>query len=61
MLSEDATNTNFTVYGLTRSGLDPTIFLTRGQHANHYPIDEVTLNIGDDCHGSTYNASRGGE
>jgi hypothetical protein len=33
---------------------------TRGQHTNHYPTDEVTLDIGDDCHGSTYNASRGG-
>jgi hypothetical protein len=36
MLSGEATNTNFIVFGLTRSGLEPTIYCTRGEHANHY-------------------------
>jgi hypothetical protein len=61
MLSGDATNTNLTVFGFTRSELDPTIFRTRGQHANYYATDEVTLDIGNDCYGSTYNPSRCGE
>ena len=41
-------------------GPDPTIFRTRGEHVNHYATDEVTLDIGSDCHASTYNASRCG-
>ena len=28
-------NTNFIVFGLTRSGLELTIYRTRGEHANH--------------------------
>ena len=35
MLSGEATSTNLTVFGLTRSGLEPTIYRTRGEHANH--------------------------
>ena len=35
MLSGETTNTNFTVFGLTRSELEPTIYRTRGKHANH--------------------------
>ena len=34
-------NSNFTVFCLTRSGLEPTIYLTRGEHANHYTTDAV--------------------
>ena len=37
----EATNTNFIVFGLTRSGLKPTIYHTRGEHANHYTTDAV--------------------
>ena len=44
MLSGEATNTNFTVFGLTRPGLEPTIYHTRGEHANHYTTD-VVLNF----------------
>jgi hypothetical protein len=36
MLSREATNTNIIVFGLTRSGLEPTIYRIRGKHANHY-------------------------
>ena len=36
-------NVNFTVFGLTRSGLEPTIYLTRGEHTNHYTTDAVKL------------------
>ena len=29
------------VFGLTRPGLEPTIYGTWGEHANHYAIDAV--------------------
>ena len=32
----EATNTNFIVFGLTRPWLEPTIYHTWGEHANHY-------------------------
>jgi hypothetical protein len=41
MLSEEATNINFIIYSLTRLGLEPTIYCTRGEHANHYASDAV--------------------
>ena len=36
-----ATNTNFLVCSLTRPGLKPTIYHTRGEHTNHYITDAV--------------------
>jgi hypothetical protein len=30
-------------FGLTRSGLEPTIYRTRGEHTNHYTTDAVLL------------------
>ena len=39
--SGEATNTNFTVFGLTQPGLEPMIYRTRGVHANHYPINRL--------------------
>jgi hypothetical protein len=47
MLSGEATNTNFIVFGLTRPGLEPMIYRTQGEHANYYTTDEV-------CHMFTY-------
>ena len=41
MLSGEATNTNFLVFGLTRSGLQPRIYHTRGEHVDHYTTDAV--------------------
>jgi hypothetical protein len=41
MLSREATNTNFIVFGLTRSGLKPTIDRTRDKHANNFTTDAV--------------------
>jgi hypothetical protein len=41
VFSEEATNTSFMVFGLTRPGLEPTIYCTRGEHANHYATDAV--------------------
>jgi len=41
VLSGEATNTNFIVLGLTRSGLAFTIYRTRGEHANHYTTNAV--------------------
>ena len=39
VFSEEAINTNFIVFDLTRSGLEPTIYFTRGKYANHYTTD----------------------
>jgi hypothetical protein len=36
-------NTNFIVFGLTQSGLEPTIYRTRGERANHYTTDAVNM------------------
>ena len=41
MLTGEATNTNLLVFGLTLSGLEPTIYRTQGEHANHYTTDAV--------------------
>ena len=41
MLSGEATHTNFIVFGLTQPGLKPTIYCTRGEHANNYAIVAV--------------------
>jgi hypothetical protein len=41
--SREATNANFTVFGLTRKGLEPTINPTRGKHANYYTFDAVAF------------------
>ena len=41
MLSGEATNTNLIVFGLTRPGIEPTIYRTRGEHADHYASDAV--------------------
>jgi hypothetical protein len=38
VLSGEAINTNFIVFGLTRSRLEPTIYRTR-EHASHYTND----------------------
>ena len=38
MLGGEATNTNFIVFGLTRSGLELTICRTRGEQANQRPL-----------------------
>ena len=35
VLSGEATNTNFIVFGLTRLSLKTTTYHTRGKHANH--------------------------
>jgi len=39
MLSREATNTNFIVFGLIRSGVEPTIYHTRHEHI--YTTDAV--------------------
>ena len=45
-LSREATNTNFIVFGLTRTGLEPTIYRTQGEQANHNTIDVVKNTFG---------------
>jgi hypothetical protein len=39
--SGEAINTNFVVFGLTRPGLGPEIYSTRGEHANNYTTDAI--------------------
>ena len=41
MFIGEATNTNLIIFGLTRAGLEPTIYRTRGEHANLYATDAV--------------------
>jgi hypothetical protein len=41
-------DTNFIVFGLTRSGLEPTIYHTRVEHTNHYTTDEVFRRLHND-------------
>ena len=43
VLSREATNTNFIVFGLIKSGLKPTIYHTKGKNANHYTTDVVII------------------
>ena len=45
VLSGEATNTNFIVFGLTLPGLESTSCHTRGEQANHYATDAVILII----------------
>ena len=45
VLSREATNTNFIVFGLTWPRLEPTIYCTRGEHANLYASDAVHINL----------------
>jgi hypothetical protein len=41
LLSGEATHTNLIVVDFTPSGLEPTIYITGGEHAKHYTIDAV--------------------
>ena len=41
LLLQKAANTNFYVFDLTRSGIEPTTFRYRGEHANHYTTEAV--------------------
>jgi hypothetical protein len=45
VLSGEAINTNFIVLGLTRPGLEPTIYRTEGERTNHYATDAVMYRI----------------
>jgi hypothetical protein len=41
VLSGEAKNTNVIVFGLTRLGLELTIYRTREEHANHHATDAI--------------------
>jgi hypothetical protein len=45
VLSGEATNTNFIVFGFTSSGLEPMIYHIRGEHAYPYATDAVHSNV----------------
>ena len=42
-LAEKQQKNNFKVFGLTRPGLEPTNYRTRGEHPNHYATDAVHI------------------
>ena len=42
-LSGAATQTNFIAFGLTRPGLETTIYRIRREHANHFTTDAVQI------------------
>ena len=44
LAEKQATHTNFIVFGLTQAALEPTVYRTRGEHANHYTTDAVKRN-----------------
>ena len=57
MVSGEATNANFVVFGFTRSALEPTIYRTRSEHANNCSTDAVnvyTLIITPQMHMNVY-------
>jgi hypothetical protein len=33
------------VFGLNQSGIEPTIYSTQGEHANHYTNDAVLIHL----------------
>jgi len=41
LFGEEATNINVIVFGLTRSGLEPMIYHTQGEHSNNNTTDPV--------------------
>jgi hypothetical protein len=43
VLSGETANTIFIVFGLTKLGLEPTIYHTQGEHGYHYTTDAVGL------------------
>ena len=44
MLSGNAANTDFIVFGLIRPGLEPMIYHAQGEHGDHYAKDAVYEN-----------------
>ena len=56
----EATNTKFIVFGFARPELAPSIYRTRGEHANHYATDAVEMakgkRINNDLQNSTHKA-----
>jgi len=43
MIIGEATNTNFMFFGLTRLGLETTIYHTQDQQAKHYTTDALCI------------------
>jgi hypothetical protein len=48
VLNGEAANTSFIVVGFTRPGLEPTIYHTRGEHANRCTTDAVTNHLNEE-------------
>jgi hypothetical protein len=41
VLSGEAANINFIVFGLTHPGIEPTIYLTQSEYVNHYTTHAI--------------------
>lgn len=57
MLSGEATDAYFIVFGLTRLALEPTIYPTRPENANHYKTNVIVLDNTKIFHNSYNNIS----
>jgi hypothetical protein len=44
-LSQKETNANFIFFDLTQPGLEPTVYRTRGEHANRHTTDAVDVKM----------------
>ena len=58
MLSGEATDISFIVLSFTRSGHEPTIYHTQGEHADHYTTDAQGLGASEKKK-KLYNTTRG--
>jgi hypothetical protein len=45
LCSGEAVTISFIVFGLTRLGLEPTVYRIQCEHANHYITDAVCMHI----------------
>ena len=54
VLSEEAANINFIIFGLTQPRFEPTIYSTWDEHANHYINDAVCVEFNGIIHAHVY-------
>jgi hypothetical protein len=55
MLNEEAANTNLFIFALIQPGLEPMIYCTQGEQADHYITDVVKTCFKESNHVSKLN------
>jgi hypothetical protein len=55
MLNEEAANTNLFIFALIQPGLEPIIYCTQGEQADHYITDVVKTCFKESNHVSKLN------